>query len=610
MVTEAFSMHLSEMVEQEEIQDTCCEKDDNNDGSNSLKLAGVSLEELAMCVSVLQRLDAVRDQVDWSASCLRGLRKALVPYLQSAYEGLPQKNTVDASRRAKMEKNNKRERKLRQQEADKKWKENAELRASRMEKLAELEQNGRMEVESIPLAIGDAVLNTSVEPADDQKLVRIPDGPATCLAQSDCTTSECVNYSRQQACYTCKVRFSERHHFYSHLCPVCAELNFSKRNQHVDLSGRVCLITGARVKIGFQTALKLLRMGARVIATTRFPADAQSRYLAESDSSEWIGRLTVLGADFRFLGGVEALCDELSRRESCLDIIINNACQTIRRPAAYYAHLVEGERTADKALLGWRTSDHDIQNAANSENANVSVTVPKPTTSGFGDSAAMSQLAVLAEDSMNVEQASVVLPPGERDAHGQQLDTRSTNSWLLRLGEISTPEAVEVFCINTLTPFILNGRLRPLMERSPHKDRYIINVSAMEGKFYRYKQPTHPHTNMAKAALNMMTRTSAEDYMKQSGIYMNSVDTGWINDENPLPTARRIATEHGFQTPIDEIDAAARLLDPVVSGIMSLALGQSTESPDCDMSETTRKDAQESGPIWGRFLKDFLPTEW
>merc|ERR1719188_2831569 len=163
--------------------------------------------------------------------------------------------------------------------------------------------------------------------------------------------------------------------------------------------------------------------------------------------------------------------------------------------------------------------------------------------------------------------AAHALPEGELDAHGQQLDTRSTNSWLLRLGEVSTPETVEVFCINALTPFILNSRLRPLLEQSPHADRYIVNVSAMEGKFYRYKQPTHPHTNMAKAALNMMTRTSAEEYARNSDIYMNSVDTGWINDENPLPTAQRIAADHGFQTPIDEIDAAARILDPVLAGM-------------------------------------------
>merc|ERR1719230_1550849 len=172
---------------------------------------------------------------------------------------------------------------------------------------------------------------------------------------------------------------------------------------------------------------------------------------------------------------------------------------------------------------------------------------------------------------MSADQVAESLPAGERDAHGQQLDMRSSNSWLLKLGEVSTPEAVEVFCINTIAPFILNGRLRPLLLQSPHLDRYIVNVSAMEGKFYRFKQPTHPHTNMAKAALNMMTKTCSEDLARQ-GIYMNSVDTGWINDENPLPTAQRIAADHGFQTPIDEVDAAARILDPVLVG-MKLAGG-------------------------------------
>merc|ERR1712129_371631 len=178
-------------------------------------------------------------------------------------------------------------------------------------------------------------------------------------------------------------------------------------------------------------------------------------------------------------------------------------------------------------------------------------------------------------------------------------------SWLLRLGEVSTPETVEVFCINALTPFILNGQLRPLLERSPHLDRYIVNVSAMEGKFYRYKQPTHPHTNMAKAALNMMTRTSAEEYAATSCIYMNSVDTGWINDENPLPTASRIAAEHSFQTPIDEIDAAARILDPVLTGMKVM------EHTNCSHSQTEAhmNSALPKTPIWGQFLKDYQSTE-
>jgi NAD(P)-dependent dehydrogenase (short-subunit alcohol dehydrogenase family) len=143
--------------------------------------------------------------------------------------------------------------------------------------------------------------------------------------------------------------------------------------------------------------------------------------------------------------------------------------------------------------------------------------------------------------------------------------------------------------INAIAPFVLNSRLKPLM-CTPNDDsrpnRYIINVSAMEGKFYRYKMPNHPHTNMAKAALNMLTRTSAEDLAKKHRIYMNSVDTGWINDENPLERAKKTQLNNNFQTPIDEIDAAARILDPIFTGISG---GQA---------------------VYGKFLKDYKETEW
>jgi NAD(P)-dependent dehydrogenase (short-subunit alcohol dehydrogenase family) len=108
------------------------------------------------------------------------------------------------------------------------------------------------------------------------------------------------------------------------------------------------------------------------------------------------------------------------------------------------------------------------------------------------------------------------------------------------------------------------------------------------GKFYRHKNANHPHTNMAKAALNMMTRTSAQDYVK-SGIYMTAVDTGWINDENPLEAAARTAEKNNFQTPIDEIDAASRVLDPVMSGVM---------------------ETDPSKRPFGIFLKDYRETEW
>ena len=108
----------------------------------------------------------------------------------------------------------------------------------------------------------------------------------------------------------------------------------------------------------------------------------------------------------------------------------------------------------------------------------------------------------------------------------------------------------------------------------------------MEGKFYRHKTPNHPHTNMAKAALNMMTRTSAAELAATHRIFMTAVDTGWINDENPRERAAATAAASHFQTPIDEVDAAARVLQPVFEGV---ATGK---------------------PRFGVFLKDYAETEW
>eukprot|EP00911_Craspedida_sp_UC1_P002176 UC1_evm1s1667 len=203
-------------------------------------------------------------------------------------------------------------------------------------------------------------------------------------------------------------------------------------------------------------------------------------------------------------------------------------------------------------------------------------------------SAEMSQMVVTAEDR---EYDPADFPVGATDVNGQQVDLRRKHSWLLELSEVSTGEAAEVLAINTLAPFVLNSKLKPLMQCSPAKHKFIINVSAMEGKFYRYKSTRHPHTNMAKAALNMMTRTSAADYVR-SGIYMTAVDTGWINDEKPVHAAREHQERHNFQTPIDEIDAAARVLDPMLAPLAELDAGR------------------ECKPPWGALYKDYEKTEW
>src|SRR3954465_6689213 len=149
-----------------------------------------------------------------------------------------------------------------------------------------------------------------------------------------------------QHCYICKQPFSRLHHFYDQLCPACAEFNFAKRAELADLSGRVALLTGGRVKIGYQAGIKLLRSGAQVIVTTRFPRDSAARYAREPDFAEWSDRLEIFGLDLRHTPSVEAFCQQLLATRPRLDFIINNACQTVRRPPDFYAHMMDGEKSA------------------------------------------------------------------------------------------------------------------------------------------------------------------------------------------------------------------------------------------------------------------------
>jgi NAD(P)-dependent dehydrogenase (short-subunit alcohol dehydrogenase family) len=394
-----------------------------------------------------------------------------------------------------------------------------------------------------------------------------------------------LHYPR--SCYVCKRRFTRLHQFYDQLCPDCAALNWEKRNQVADLRGRVVLLTGCRVKIGFECGLKLLRCGATVIATTRFPHDCARRYAEQPDFAEWSSRLHIYGLDLRDLRGVVRFCDLLYDKYDRLDAIVNNAAQTVRRPRAYYRHLLPEEaKPADslpqqlrpllkgdphvgpggpdytRFMRAYVASEaapqiaHDGEGKEEADAAAAAATAAAVATAGEGvgaageesrgdamlrvvesaiaqaasghTSALLSQVAVAPEDHHMHDHR--LFPEGARDVTGQQLDLRRVNSWLLLLDQVDPSELVEVFAINCLAPFILNSRLKALMMRVPDADKYIINVSAMEGKFYRHKGPQHPHTNMAKAALNMMTRTSAQDYAK-ARIYMNSVDTGWINDE-------------------------------------------------------------------------------
>jgi NAD(P)-dependent dehydrogenase (short-subunit alcohol dehydrogenase family) len=377
----------------------------------------------------------------------------------------------------------------------------------------------------------------------------------------------------------CKQPYTAVHRYYDSMCRDCGDFNYAKREQTAHLGGRVALVTGARVKIGYQAALKLLRAGAQVIALTRFPVDAAARYAQETDYAQWSERLQIHGLDLRHTPSVELFARWLGESQPRLDFLLNNACQTVRRPAGFFRHLLEREAAGTAGLpaaLRAPLAQHEVLCRA---------LVPQASHAqheGLLHSAALSQRRYLDEDYL---EGDSLFPSGRYDEDRQQLDLREVNSWRLRLHEVETPELLEVHLVNAIAPYILNARLKPLMMKSGARDLHIVNVSAMEGQFYRTtKTDKHPHTNMAKAALNMMTRTSAPDYVRD-GIHMNAVDTGWVTDEDPAVHAARKA-EEGFAPPLDIIDGAARIVDPVFSGINT------------------------GTHVWGQFLKDYKPAPW
>ena len=357
---------------------------------------------------------------------------------------------------------------------------------------------------------------------------------------------------KDRACYICHTSFRQLHSHYDRLCPPCADYNLERRNQACALDGRIALVTGGRVKIGHATALRLLRNGAEVHVTSRFPRDAAARFAAQADVAEWQSRLHIHGLDLMDIPSVLAFADRLTASLPHLDILINNAAQTVRRSPEFYAEPLALEHRPSHLLPAIERQ-----------------LLAEPDTA----------FSILPE-------ASIVMPSA-KDRHGQPLEERNDNSWTLRLADLGATELLEVLLVNTAAPAMLCQRLLPLMKRSPQSARFIVNATGPDGIFaVDSKSARHPHVNVSKAGLNMLTRTAASD-LAQDAVFMNSVDTGWISHEGGKRSREKLESQ-GWVPPLDEHDAAARLCAPIFDSVHAPA----------------------EPPVHGRLFRHFQVAQW
>lgn len=435
-----------------------------------------------------------------------------------------------------------------------------------------VKQRRRQERRAAKTANDRAVTAATATGAPD----RIDDETQGLALASSVTTEIAGILERPRSCYTCKSRYTEVDAFYHQLCRPCAQENRSRRDARTDLTGRRALLTGGRAKIGMYIALRLLRDGAHTTITTRFPNDAIRRFKAMPDSAEWLHRLKIVGIDLRDPAQVIALADEVSA-QGPLDILINNAAQTVRRSPEAYGQLVAAETAPLPA------GELPASLVLGHFGSGAPAALPAASTAN-GAALSAADLTALALTTGSASPARIEAGTAI-DAGGLVPDLHASNSWIQKVDEVDPVELLEVQLCNMTAPFLLVSRLRPAMAAAAARRKYVVNVSAMEGQFSRgYKGAGHPHTNMAKAALNMLTRTSAHEMLETDGILMTAVDTGWITDERPHPDKMRLA-EEGFHAPLDLVDGAARVYDPIVRG----ELGED---------------------LYGCFLKDYAPAAW
>ncbi len=440
-----------------------------------------------------------------------------------------------------------------------------------------VKKNRRLEKRAVIADADRAVVAATATGAPD----RIDDETRGVPLAAGTTAQSAGTLIKSRACYICKQHYTQVDAFYHQLCPDCAAFSHAKRDARTDLTGRRALLTGGRAKIGMYIALRLLRDGAHTTITTRFPKDAARRFARMEDSGDWLHRLRVVGIDLRDPAQVIGLAESVAEHGH-LDILINNAAQTVRRSPGAYSQLVDAEQAPlpvgpmpELITFGHTNDAHPLALAASVASH------PLLSRTGVVSADALTELAMTAGSSSLARLAAGTAI----DAGGLIPDLHEENSWTQTVDQVEPLEMLEVQLANMTAPFLLISRLRASLAASDARRTYVVNVSAMEGQFSRrYKGPGHPHTNIQKAGIHMLVRTSAGEMFETDQILMTAVDTGWITDERPHPTKVRLA-EEGFHAPLDLVDGAARVYDPIVRG-----------------------EAGED--LYGIFLKDYKPAAW
>jgi NAD(P)-dependent dehydrogenase (short-subunit alcohol dehydrogenase family) len=443
------------------------------------------------------------------------------------------------------------------------------------------------------LSVGDLANELASWKRDATTLQGLPDRDLDCLLNALDQLRGSVRKIRKQRpkvnaqperrvkCYVCRI-FQQRPaaEMYPSMCTSCARVEEAKSHQSRDLTGRYAIVTGGRIKIGFHIALRLLRAGCYVLVTTRFRDDCQRRFQSESDYKKFAQRFAVYELDLVSVQQVEQFLQFVRAKFTRLDIFINNAAQTIRRPREFYRHLLTSLPTSsfaeeEAAEIPAAGIQDELSNCTRprkrlklSEPSTIRQTC-QDLIPGIGDAFSASPASSSSTGEGRVIGASDDFPVNCFDEHGQQIDKRTVNSWTLSADQVTLPELAEVQIINCMIPFYLGAQLKHLLARPVIRDSvtskesrdfeyaYIINVSAVEGIFYINKTDKHPHTNIAKAGLNMFTRTCGADF-KKHGIILASCDTGYCTDEHPFNPTRPAGA-----TPLSVDDGAVRVLDPI-----------------------------------------------